>query len=377
MTSYRAIEERYATWQARLALSKYCQSVIDVAPGTRANEVAGRIKTPFTLVVTGTLIVPPTSAGVEALLRAAEAPGVFATVPVANDTTAAVQHRPSEQIYLTLRQFEDTAARYLTSAEAPVVAEWQTADPGMFLVKTESLLNLDTPIEKLLNHRQVSVVPQAYFHRFAEHRSQVRLDLLELIDTTATSILEFGCGEGALGQALKERQQCRVEGIELDPDAAAIARTRLDAVHNGDVRDLIPGMIEKFDWIVGGDILEHIEEPWTFLRELRKASKPGGKLLLSLPNVSSWPIVADLLRGRFDYVYMGILCAGHVRFFTKETVRDMLAISGWADAQLTDQPHFQTPEYDQLVAALEKGGIPHSPADLLPTGHYVIAVNQG
>jgi len=374
-TPYRAIEERYASWQSHLLLSRSCEAVLSVDPSVPASEISLLVKTPFCAVVTTPLIVPPLKGALDALRRELENTDVYAAVPVANDTSEAAQHRPSSQAYLTLRQLEEEAHLRLESEEAPFEASWKTADPGFFLIRSECLEGESRTLAKLLDEQTVRVVPQAYFHRYAEHRSQVRTDLLELIDTSATTILEFGCGEGALGAALKKRQECRVVGIELDPGAAAIARTRLDAVHIGDVRSAIQELDEDFDWIVGGDVLEHLEEPWTFLQLLRGVAKPGGKLLLSLPNISAWPIVADLLRGRFDYVYMGILCAGHLRFFTKDTVCDMLAIAGWGDVALTDQWHFVTPEYERMTAALTAGGVPHSSSDLLPTGHYVVATN--
>ena len=164
-------------------------------------------------------------------------------------------------------------------------------------------------------------------------------------------------------------------GIELDSEAAAVAATRLDAVHTGDVRTLVDRVDERFESIVGGDILEHLDEPWTFLMELRKLAEPGGQLLLSVPNVASWPIVADLLRGRFDYVYMGITCAGHLRFFTRQTIEEMLTIAGWTPVAVEPQPQFVTPEFEDFSAKLTAAGIEHSLPDLITPGFYVHARN--
>lgn len=375
-TSYRAIEERYATWQSRLALTRYSSAVYDVDLDAPAAQLANLVHTPFVLIVTNTLLVPPLKEGVDQMVQALErAENARAALPVANEASSADQHRPSSEIYLTLRQFEEIARTYLAAPEALMTSTWRADDPGMFLVRSEALA-ADLPLRNLIRDREVVIVPQAFYHRYAGHRSQARMDLLELIDPTAASILEFGCGEAALGLALKQRQSCRVVGIELDEQAAAVARERIDHVYSEDVRAVIPKLDEQFDWIVGGDILEHIEDPWTFLAILRGAVKPGGRLLLSLPNISSWPIIADLLQGRFDYVYMGILCAGHVRFFTKSNIREMLAISGWGNVELRDQFPFPSPEYDRLAGALRSAAIPFSEEDLLPTGHYVIATND-
>ena len=155
-----------------------------------------------------------------------------------------------------------------------------------------------------------------------------------------------------------------------------MARQRLDAVIAGDVRELVETLDEQFDWIVGGDILEHLDEPWTFLGRLKRVTKPGGRLLLSLPNISSWPIVEDLIRGRFDYVYMGILCAGHVRFFTRQTIEDMLEMSGWGVVAVNPQPQFVTPEGQSVMKAFRDAGLEVSEKDLSTPGYYVIAENR-
>ncbi|HEX7191647.1 MAG TPA: class I SAM-dependent methyltransferase, partial [Thermoanaerobaculia bacterium] len=176
--------------------------------------------------------------------------------------------------------------------------------------------------------------------------------------------------------AIKARQKCRVVGIELDPRAVAIARKRIDDVYQGDVREIVSLIHERFDWIVGGDIVEHLDEPWSFLAELRRISKPGGRLLLSLPNLANISLVNDLLRGRFDYVYMGLTCAGHLRFFTRRSIGDMLDIAGWSVEAIESQPVILTPAAEKLLASLEASGAEFSRDDLLSPGYYVTAVNR-
>lgn len=373
--THLAIEERYAAWQSELMLRRAARGATWLKADLQAEaaDLLSNVNSEFTLIVTTPLILPP-SGLLEHLRSALTGTDAVAALPVLNITTAPRQHEPPDRLYLTLRQLEDVAAAYAAGDPDLRSIQWQDDDdPTVALVRTSHLKSFRGPLLKALNGQRVVITRKAYVHRFAEHRAQLRLDLLERIDPAAGSVLEFGCGEGGLGEALKQRQSCRVVGVELDAAAARIAETRLDAVHQGDVRDVIARLDEKFDFVVGGDILEHIDDPWIFLENLRRVVRPGGQLLLSLPNVSAWPIVADLLQGRFDYVYMGILCAGHIRFFTKQTVRDMLEISGWTEVALTDQYHFPSADYDKLERALMDGGVAHSRADLLPTGHYVLA----
>ena len=373
-----AIEERFASWQNELLIrSDASDAEVHHYDATRALcKATHALRTDFVLVVTDPLLVPsPDLAG--QLINALDTQTTAAAVvPVTNEATHAQQRVPSPQPYLTLSQYQEIARRIAKSVrpELPVVT-WDESDPGVFLARTHHFTESEELPQRSLRGHSVAIDSSTYVHRFASHRGQLREDLLQRVDRKAKTVLEFGCGEAALGAALKARQECRVIGIELDPDAAAVARKRIDAVLVGDVRDVIYKLKESFDWIIGGDILEHLDEPWSFLMELKKVSAPGGHLILSLPNIASWPIIADLLQGRFDYVYMGILCAGHLRFFTRRSIEELLTISGWKVVSIEPQPLFLTPEFDQLRTKLKAAGIEYSESDLATPGYYVIAQN--
>jgi|GEM_PF-441138 len=372
---HQAIEERYARWQSELQLRRATQpaAVLEYEPGDRS--VLDEIDTELVLVVTDPLLVMESSL-LPILIQALTGSEAEAVVPRSNESHHPAQQRPPHRLYLTLRQFEEVAREIAQEAPSTKTVTWDDSDPVLYLTRTATLRKSMSSIEKGLTGGSVAVASNAYVHRYSSHRGQLRLDLLDQIDTSARSILEFGCGEGALGEALKKRQDCRVVGIELDPSAGVVARQRLDAVLAGDVRELVDNISEQFDWIVGGDILEHLDEPWTFLARLKRVATPGGRLLLSLPNISSWPIVEDLIRGRFDYVYMGILCAGHVRFFTRQTIEDMLEMSGWGVVAVNPQPQFVTPQGERVIEAFRAAGLEVSEKDLATPGYYVIAENR-
>ncbi len=57
-----------------------------------------------------------------------------------------------------------------------------------------------------------------------------RDEVVALISQDARTVLDAGCAAGRTGELLKQRQPCEVVGIEIDPMAAQMARTRLDRV---------------------------------------------------------------------------------------------------------------------------------------------------
>lgn len=372
-----AVEERYASWQTQMLLRRGEEHsrLLFYEPDEKAREVVEDIDEEHVLVVTDPLLLPSLRIGVR-LRHILEQSGAEAVVPVSNEAQHPRQRRGPLIPYLTLRELQAAIDRAAEQPEEVELVTWDASNPAMFLCRASILANSKSLLPELLAGRGVAISGTDYVHRWSSLRGQTRHDLLDLIDTGAKSILEFGCGEAPLGEALKKRQRCRVVGIELDPDAAAVAQKRIDAVYRGDVREIVSRLKERFDWIVGGDIVEHLDEPWSFLAELRRVSTPGGRLLLSIPNIANASVVADLLHGRFDYVYMGLTCVGHLRFFTKQSLEDMLTIAGWTIERIEPQNYLATPARDELIAALDSSGYSYSSEDLLPTGYYVIALNR-
>lgn len=368
-----ALEERYASWQSQMLLRRDHPTVAFYDADELAADAVDSIDNDSVLVITDPLLLPSPHLGDRLQSFLGDA---FAAIPAANDAGDPRQ-RVTVRPYMTLREFHEAAEELHATPTPAERLTWQMHDPGAFLAATSSLRTLKAPLAKAIEGREVALARNTIVHRWASLRGQTRHDLLERISLDAKSILEFGCGESPLGEALKRRQKCRVVGIELDRDAAAIARKRIDDVYCGDVREIVSLLHERFDSIVGGDIIEHLDEPWSFLADLRRICTPGGRLLLSLPNVANASIVADLLHGRFDYVYMGLTCVGHLRFFTRHTVEDMLSIAGWEVVSIEPQSLASTQEQTQLLDGLRTGGVPFVESEVAPTGFYVTARNPG
>ena len=372
-----AVEERYASWQSELLLERATDGaeLIHYEPDELLSEVVAGLSQEFAVVVTDPLLLA-TRAAIDLLKRALLDTGAPVAIPVSNEALRDDVRAALPESYLTIRQFEEMSGRMAARNDAPRVIDWSDGDPGLFLTRTSTLQASRNHAHAALRGLRVAVAPSAYVHRWAPLRAQERLDLLGRVPTGAKSILEFGCAEGLLGGAIRKRQKCRVVGIELDREAAAQARKRLDDVYCGDVRELIPIIDQTFDFVIGGDILEHLDDPWSFLIELRRVVATDGQLLLSIPNVANWAIVSDLLRGRFDYSYIGITCAGHLRFFTKQTITDALTIAGWEVISIEAQAPIINREYEALLASFVAAGVVHSAEELAAPGYYVVAKNR-
>ena len=74
---------------------------------------------------------------------------------------------------------------------------------------------------------------------------------------------------------------------------------------------------------------------------------------------------------------MGLTCVGHLRFFTRRTIEEMLTIAGWSVVEIAPQETIATRGGDELLNALGASRMSYSKEDLTPAGYYVIARNGG
>jgi len=149
-----------------------------------------------------------------------------------------------------------------------------------------------------------------------------------------SDVLDVGCHTGILGAALREKKRCRVVGLDYDERALAEAAKKLDRAMAIDLEDpswpgvLIAEGLNRFDAILFGDVLEHTRDPKQVLTASLKLLKPGGRVIVSIPNVVNLRVRLEILRGSFEYQESGILDRTHLRFFTKKTARAMIEQAG-------------------------------------------------
>jgi 2-polyprenyl-3-methyl-5-hydroxy-6-metoxy-1,4-benzoquinol methylase len=163
-----------------------------------------------------------------------------------------------------------------------------------------------------------------------DYYRHMRVDILQRVPFGARRLLDVGCGGGATAAAAKSQRGAEfVVGIEANGDAAEAARAVLDQVIEGRAQDSLQGLGEPFDVVICADILEHLEDPWGFLKALRHHIAPNGCVVASIPNIGHGRVVLDILRDRFAYSDEGILDRTHLRFFTQATIVDMFESTGY------------------------------------------------
>jgi 2-polyprenyl-3-methyl-5-hydroxy-6-metoxy-1,4-benzoquinol methylase len=154
---------------------------------------------------------------------------------------------------------------------------------------------------------------------------------VNLIRTAPNIVLDLGCGAGAVGRKLlRDGKASQVVGVELFGAAAEEAARYYSAVHTGDIEEMTLPYTRHFDYVICGDILEHLKDPYSVVKKIPGWLKDDGRLICSLPNVRHWPVLVDLaFRGAWEYRDAGVMDRTHLRFFTRKSCSQMLRDAGF------------------------------------------------
>lgn len=146
-------------------------------------------------------------------------------------------------------------------------------------------------------------------------------------------VLDIGAGNGLLAMLVASRsQQAIIDGIEANPSAADIASPHYRNFYAGHAQEFLE-VIENnhYDFIVLADVIEHMEDPLSFLKDLHSHVSSSARVVISIPNVAFGAVRIGLMNGEFRYVDSGLLERTHLRFFTYETLVELVRKSGFYD----------------------------------------------
>ncbi|MGQ9006261.1 glycosyltransferase [Bacillus subtilis] len=128
--------------------------------------------------------------------------------------------------------------------------------------------------------------------------------LTALVPAEAGSILHIGCGTGAAGTELLNRQSCLLYGIEKDELLQTIASPYYEQVISADVETCdLPYPESFFDVILIGDLLNCSKNPRHTIETLAVYLKPSGSLICSIPNTAYADTFFSLLCGASTYTH--------------------------------------------------------------------------
>lgn len=158
---------------------------------------------------------------------------------------------------------------------------------------------------------------------------QLELNNIDRLSTSFVSpnsrLLELGCATGYMSDYFKQKLHCQVTGVDINP------LVKPDII--GDLNSTSTwkkiAVSGRFDVVFASAILEHLPQPETTLQLIKSVLKPGGKLIVTLPNIAHWCMRLKLLIGRWEYEDYGLLDRTHLRFFNYFTAQKLIATAGF------------------------------------------------
>lgn len=193
------------------------------------------------------------------------------------DCTKLVSYSANDLIRRWQTQFGIDITNELTSVEE--ISLWQCNITKLYFFEPKSVAGSDA-LYRSLAHFNWYYMPDKWEY-------DVAIDALKHLPE-GSQLLEIGCGNGFFLKRLKSQLGLNPLGIELNTEAANAAREQGLDVLEMRLSDLAARQATPFDAVCAFQVLEHVPAPLTFLQEALALLKPGGLLLLAVPNQDSF-----------------------------------------------------------------------------------------
>ena len=146
------------------------------------------------------------------------------------------------------------------------------------------------------------------------------MDLLRSYTDARKGVLDVAAGTGAFLLRLRDHGYSNISAIELDIDSFAVTDIQPHAL---DLNDCFAKVFDReFELVTALEIIEHLDNPRHFLREIRQLLCDGGLLLVSTPNIAHWA-------GRLRF-----LVQGELRYFRESDYHLQRHITPIPDSQM-------------------------------------------
>lgn len=157
-----------------------------------------------------------------------------------------------------------------------------------------------------------------------------------------SEVLDIGAGAGAFSKRLYDNGY-KVSGVDLElyqwiPKDIPFLKLDLN-------KGLKESVNKKFDALCTLEVIEHLENPWGYLRELNSMTEIGGKLLLTTPNITSfWSRMYFLRSGNFHGFMPYDISYGHINPMSAFEIELIAKNTGWKVLDI--QPGGYLPIFD-------------------------------
>ncbi|WP_051211756.1 methyltransferase domain-containing protein [Butyrivibrio fibrisolvens] len=199
--------------------------------------------------------------------------------------------------------------------------------------------------------------------------------LTRFIDSDRKNIrvLEVGCDCGATLLHIKNLfPEAYTVGCDISKSAVKLAERFVDNAFVANIEEYNLSIeAHSLDYVLFGDVLEHLRNPEQTLRYVQNLLKDNGKVLACIPNLMHISVVKDLLMGNFTYTEIGLLDKTHIHFFTFNEIVKMYSRAGYSIDECASYKRPISEEDDALIDKLI-GLVPGAEKHMYQTFQYLV-----
>lgn len=150
-------------------------------------------------------------------------------------------------------------------------------------------------------------------------------------------VLDLGCGNGSFLSLFQDRGW-RLYGTDFSTAGIEIATHHFPGIHfaladatTHPLPEFLSNQLGSFDALISTEVIEHLYDPATFLRNAHSLLKPGGTLVLSTPYHGYLKNLSLAVTGKLDRHFDALRHHGHIKFFSRQTLSAALTQAGFRD----------------------------------------------
>ena len=147
--------------------------------------------------------------------------------------------------------------------------------------------------------------------------------------SASTELLEVGASSGQFLVNIKDRV-ARVNAIELDKACCAFMSAELGIEADSEFLRESRFADQQYDVICAFQVLEHVEDPVVFLRELRQSAKKGATMFIEVPNLNDPLLSIWNVEAYQKFFYH----SAHLHYFTEASLKKTAMLAGFSEAQI-------------------------------------------
>jgi 2-polyprenyl-6-hydroxyphenyl methylase/3-demethylubiquinone-9 3-methyltransferase len=151
-------------------------------------------------------------------------------------------------------------------------------------------------------------------------------------------VLDLGCGNGWLSHWLTQQGYDEI-GVDPSPSGIEIARKtypHLTFASYPATPDLLKHLQrDPFDCVISTEVVEHCYAPRDWAQACYAALRPGGSLICSTPYHGYLKNLALALTGTMDRHFTALWDGGHIKFWSRPTLTQLLTDSGFVDLEFS------------------------------------------